>query len=128
MKKTLDIAAIILTVIILLALGAALRGMTAPDAASARFGLPVTDAVGAMFYRVYVSRNIVLLVASAIFLVTQMWRPLAILLSVALTLPVFDMWILNANGQTPPLLHPVTFVVMAAAVALLWRRAIKAGG
>ena len=63
MKRSLDIAAVVLTSLLLLAFaGLSLRGLIDPQAASARFGSPVSDAAGALFYRVYLSRNLVIVV------------------------------------------------------------------
>jgi len=43
-KRPLDLAAIVLSALLLLALAVlSIRGMTAPELASARFGAPVTD-------------------------------------------------------------------------------------
>ena len=56
MKRSLDFAAIVLTALLLLAFAAlSLRGLIAPEQASARFGAPVADVAGSLFYRVYLS-------------------------------------------------------------------------
>jgi hypothetical protein len=69
MKRSLDVAATVLTALLLLAFAAlSLRGLIAPEQASARFGAPVADAAGSLFYRVYLSRNLVITVTGAIFL------------------------------------------------------------
>jgi hypothetical protein len=94
-----------------------------PQQASARFGAPVSDAAGALFYRVYLSRNLVIAVAGAIFLLSRQWTALAILLTVAAFLPVFDMSALTLNGVTPPAVHPIVLALLALTAALLWRRA-----
>jgi hypothetical protein len=94
-----------------------------PQAASARFGAPVSDAAGALFYRVYLSRNLVIVAAGAIFLLSRQWTALAILLTIAAFLPLFDMSVLALNGVTPPALHPVALALLALTAALLWRRA-----
>src|SRR5258708_39584864 len=83
MKRSLDIAAIILTTLLLLGFAVlSLRGLIDPQQASARFGAPVSDAAGALFYRVYLSRNLVIVAAGAVFLFTRQWKPLAMLLTV----------------------------------------------
>jgi len=106
MKRSLDVAATVLTALLLLAFAAlSLRGLIAPEQASARFGAPVADAAGSLFYRVYLSRNLVITVTGAIFLLTRQWTPLAILLTVTAALPVFDMTVLSSNGVTPPVFH-----------------------
>lgn len=124
MKRSLDIAAIVLTVLLLLAFAVlSLRGMTVPELASARFGVEVTDPPGALFYRVYLSRNLAIAVIGAIFLGLRQWTPLAILVTVALALPVFDMSALLLGGVTPPVFHPAALALIAVTAALLWRRA-----
>jgi hypothetical protein len=124
MKRALDIATIVLTSLLLMAFAIlVLRGLIDPQQASARFGLPVSDAAGALFYRVYLSRNLVIVVAGAIFLLSRQWTVLAILLTIAAFLPVFDMSVLALNGVTPPALHPIALALLALTAALLWRRA-----
>jgi hypothetical protein len=125
MKKSLDIAAIVLTSLLLLGFALlSLRGFFDPQQASVRFGAPVSDAAGALFYRVYLSRNLVIAIIGAVFLLSRQWTPLAILLTVTVALPVFDMTVLMLSGATPPVFHPVALVLLALAAALLWRRAV----
>ena len=72
MKKSLDIAAIALTALLLLGFAVlSFRGLIDPQQASVRFGTPVSDAAGALFYRVYLSRNLVIVAAGAIFLLSR---------------------------------------------------------
>ncbi len=124
MKRTLDIATTVLTSLLLLAFVIlVLRGLIDPQQASARFGAPVSDAAGAMFYRVYLSRNLVIVAAGAVFLLSRQWTALAVLLTAAAFLPVFDMSVLVQNGVTPPAFHPIALVLLALTAALLWRRA-----
>jgi hypothetical protein len=126
MKKTLDVTAIVITALLLLVLSIqSVRGLLDPQWASARFGAPVSDAAGILFYRVYLSRNLVLAVSGAAFLLTGQWKPLAILLTVTAALPVFDMSMLSLNGITPPALHPLALVLLGIAAVLLWRRVIR---
>jgi membrane protein implicated in regulation of membrane protease activity len=94
-----------------------------PQQASARFGAQVADPAGALFYRVYLSRNFVIVVAGALFLVMRQWTPLAILLTVTAALPIFDMTVLSLSGITPPGFHLAALVLLALAAVLLWRRA-----
>jgi hypothetical protein len=123
MKRSLDIATVVLTALVLLGFAIlSLRGLIDPQQASARFGTPVSDAAGALFYRVYLSRNLVIVVSAAILLLSRQWMPLAILLTVTALLPVFDMSVLSLDGVTPPAFHPTAFVLLAIIAALLWRR------
>lgn len=128
MKKTLDLAAPILTALLLLLFAVlALRGMVDPQGASARFGTSVSDSAGTLFYKVYLSRNLVIAIAGAALLMLRMWKALAILVSAAALLPIFDMAVLSQNGVAPPAFHPIALVLMLLAAVLLWRRA-RAGG
>ena len=125
MKRTLDIAAIVLTTLLLLGFAVlSLRGTINPQVASARFGAEVTDAAGALFYRVYLSRNLVIVVTGAVLLLMRQWTPLAVLVTVTAALPVFDMTVLSLNGVPPPVFHPIALVLLAVTAALLWRRAV----
>ncbi len=124
MKRSLDIAAIVLTALLLLGVAAlSIRGMTVPDLASERFGARVSDPAGALFYRVYLSRNFVIAIAGAIFLVSRQWTPLAILVTATVALPIFDMSVLSLGGVTPPVFHPIALALIAITAALLWRTA-----
>jgi len=83
MKRTLDIATIVLTALLLLGFAVlSLRGTINPQVASARFGAEVTDAAGALFYRVYLSRNLVIVITGAVLLLMRQWTPLAVLVTV----------------------------------------------
>ena len=124
MKRSLDIVAVALSALLLLGFAVlSFRGLIDPLQASARFGTPVSDAAGALFYRVYLSRNLVIVIAGAVFLLSRQWKPLATLLTVTAALPLFDMSALSLNGVTPPAFHPVALALLALAAALLWRRA-----
>jgi hypothetical protein len=126
MKPTLDIAAIVLTSLFLLALAVvSLLGMIDPHKASIGYGMPVSDAAGALFYRVFVSRNLVLVASGAIFLLLRLWTPLAILVSLTAALAIFDMAILHFAGVTPPAFHAVTLILIVVTAALLWRRTLS---
>jgi hypothetical protein len=122
-KRSLDLAAIVLTALLLSAFAVlSIRGTIYPELASARFGSQVTDPAGALFYRVYLSRNLVIVITGAIFLVLRQWTPLAILVTVTAALPVFDMSVLSLGGVTPPVFHPIALALIAITAALLWRR------
>ena len=124
MKRSLDIAAIVVTGLLLLGFAVlSIRGLIAPQPASARFGTAVSDAAGALFYRVYLSRNLVIVASGAIFLFSRQWKPLAILLTMTALLPLFDMSVLSLDGVTPPAFPPVALALLVLAAALLWRRA-----
>ena len=123
MKRPLDIAATVLATLLLLGFAVlSLRGLADPHQASARFGIQVSDAAGTLFYRVYLSRNLVIVAAGAIFLLARQWTPLAVLLTVTAALPLFDMSVLLLNGMTPPVFHPIALALIAITAALVWRR------
>jgi hypothetical protein len=96
-----------------------------PQKASVGYGMPVSDAAGALFYRVFASRNLVIVASAAICLLLRDWKPLAILVSLTSLLAVFDMAVLLYYGATPPAFHAVTLVVILITAALLWRRASR---
>jgi hypothetical protein len=123
MKRSLDIAATALTSLLLVGFALlSIRGLIDPQPASARFGTSVNDAAGALFYRVYLSRNLVIVAAGAIFLLSRQWVPLAVLVTATAALPVFDMSVLALSGVTPPAVHPIALTLIALTAALLWRR------
>lgn len=125
MRNTLEVAAVVLTSLFLLALAiVSLLGMIDPQKASVGYGMPVSDAAGALFYRVFVSRNLVIVAAGVIFLLLRQWTPLAVLVTLTSTLAVFDMSVLSLDGATPPAFHAVTLIVIMVTAALLWRRAL----
>ena len=124
MKRTLDLAAVVLTALLLIGFAVlSLRGTFNPQVASARFGAEVTDAAGALFYRVYLSRNLAIVMSGAVLLLMRQWTPLAVLLTATAALPLFDMTVLSLNGVMPPVFHPIALVLLAITAALLWRRA-----
>jgi len=128
MKRWLDVGTVALTALLLLLFALlSLRGLIDPQPASARFGAAVTDPAGALYYRVYLSRNVVIVVAGAILLLLRQWRALAVLFSATAALPVFDMSVLSLNGATPPAFHPLALALLALAALLLWRRALGSG-
>ena len=124
MKRALDIAAIVLTSLLLLGFVVlSLRGLIDPQTASARFGAPVSDAAGALFYRVYLSRNLVdrrlRRDFSALAAMDGAGRPFDRSRGDALVRHVGAI----ANGVTPPPVHPVALALLGITAALLWRRA-----
>jgi hypothetical protein len=124
MKRSLDVAAVVLTSLLLIGLAlVSFRGLVDPQSASARSGMSVSDAADALFYRVYLSRNLVIVATGAIFLLSRQWRPLAVLVTVTAALLVFDMSLLSLNGVTPPGFHPAALALIVLAAVLLWRRA-----
>jgi hypothetical protein len=129
MKRILDVAAVALTSLLLFGFVVlALRGFLGPQPSSARFGMPVADPAGVLFYRVYLSRNLVIAAAGAVFLLRRYWTPLAILVTAALALPLFDMAVLAGEfgGAAPFTFHIASLLLLGVAAALLWRKAGRA--
>ncbi len=127
MNRTLDIAAIVLVAFFLIVLAiVSTLGMLDPQKASAGYGMPVTDAAGALFYRVFASRNLVLVATGAVFLLLRLWKPLAILVTLTATLAAFDMAVLTSAGKAPPSFHAITLVFILVTAAALWRRVLAA--
>ncbi|MGA7996888.1 MAG: hypothetical protein WCA28_18555 [Bradyrhizobium sp.] len=114
-----------------LTVAARLRGIVAPrlDRSATRLGPVRRPGIGCrrrLFYRVYLSRNLVIVASGAIFLVSRQWTALAILMTITATLPLFDMSVLSLNGVTPPAFHPAALAMLAITAALLWLRASTA--
>jgi hypothetical protein len=125
MNRSLDIAAVALASLLLLGFALlSVRGLIDPQSASIRFGAAVHDSADALFYRVYLSRNLVIVAAGAIFLLFRQWLPLAVLVTATAALPVFDMTVLALSGVTPPAVHPIALALVALTAALLWRRVV----
>ena len=104
MRKLVGVAAILFVSLFLLMFAVySARGLFAPELMSARFfGLPTVDADGALYYRVYLSRNLAIVVAGFVFLLRRQWQPLAVLTTAAMALPVFDATVLyNVLGGQP---------------------------
>lgn len=116
------------TLVLLLFAFVGMRGMLNPIAASPRYGMPVSDDAGALFFRVYLSRNFVILIAATIFLVRQKWNSLATLMTVCILLPLFDATILvfQLGSRAPLTFHLVTATVLTLLSGLLWLHAKKA--
>ena len=122
--RALDALAVLAAVVFVggLALVSVL-GFLDPIKASAAFGMPINDAAAALFYRVFVSRNLVVMAASAIFLFTRQWQPLATLVTLAIGLAAFDITVLSLAGRPPPELHFRGLIFLVVTAALLLRLA-----
>src|SRR5579862_5018976 len=126
MERTIRIATDVLAIVVFgLFAFLAVRGIYAPESASRRFGIAISGPDGAAFFRVFLSRNLVIVVTATIFLVFRLWRPLAILMTVVVALPLFDMTLLfiEQGQQAPWSFHFATACIVAVLAALLWMRA-----
>jgi hypothetical protein len=99
-----------------------IRGIYDPTAASMRFGLPADDPAEMFYYRVYLARNLVIELAGLALLALKQWRSVAILLTTAIALPIFDAVLLyRERGPEADLtVHIVTSVIVAIAAGLMW--------
>ena len=115
-----------LTVLLLVAFAfISVRGLLAPGPASARFGVAAVAPDGVLFYRVYLSRNLVIVIFGFAFLALDQRKSLAMLMTFAAALPLFDAGILLAElGARAPLTpHVVAFVWIGLVAVLSWMRA-----
>ena len=132
MKKLLGTAAVFFVSLFLLMFAVySARGLFAPESMSVRFfGLPTIDVDGTLYYRVYLSRNLAIVVAGLVFLMRRQWQPLAVLTTAAMALPVFDATVLYnvLGGATPLSGHVAAFMVIGIASILLWLRVRNASG
>ncbi len=126
MRKLLAVATVLCVSLFLLMFTVySARGLFAPELMSARFfGLSTVDVDGILYYRVYLSRNLAIVVAGFVFLLRRQWQPLAVLTTAAMVLPVFDATALYVmlGGATRFAAHVSTFVVTGLASVLLWLR------
>jgi hypothetical protein len=126
MRKLLAVVAVLSVSLFLLMFAVySARGLFAPELMSGRFfGLPTIDADGTLYYRVYLSRNLAIVVAGFVFLIRRQWQPLAVLTTAAMALPVFDATVLYSalGGATRFAAHVSTFVVISLAAVFLWLR------
>ena len=99
-----------------------IRGIYDPTAASMRFGLPADDPAEMFYYRVYLARNLVIVLAGLVLLASRQWKSVAIVLTSALALPIFDAVLLHRErGPEAGLtVHIVTGVIVAIAATLMW--------
>jgi hypothetical protein len=104
------------------------RGIYDPTAASMRFGLPADDADEMFFYRVYLARNLVIVLAGLTMLALRQWKSVAILLTAALALPIFDAALLYRERGTEGglTIHIITGVIVGIAACLMWFKAAPA--
>jgi hypothetical protein len=101
-----------------------IRGIYDPTAASMRFGLPADDAGEMFYYRVYLARNLVIVLTGLILLALRQWKPVAIQLTVVLALPTFDavLLYLERGHEAGLTIHIVTGVIVSIAAFLMWMK------
>ncbi len=123
MRSTLGNIGVGFSVVLILAfVFFGIRGIYDPTAASMRFGLPADEPAEMFYYRVYLARNLVIVLAGLSLLALKQWRSVAILLTTALALPIFDAVLLYRERGTEAVLtiHIVTGIIVAIAAGLMW--------
>ena len=131
MQNTLGNVGVVFAVILTLAFVVfGVRGIYDPTAASMRFGLPADDPAEMFYYRVYLARNLVIVLAGLTLLALRQWKSVAGLLTAALALPIFDAVLLyRERGPDAGLtVHIVTGVIVATAAFLMWIKASPVKG
>lgn len=127
MNRLLDLVTVALAALLLTAMALlSIRGMLDPRAAAHAFGVAASDEAAAFYHAVYRDRNLVLAATGLAFLFASMWRALAILATVSVTLPAYDIVVLKlANVLVAPA-HPITLGALVALAVLLWIRVTRA--
>jgi hypothetical protein len=116
-------AAFSLSAILLFGLMAlSVRGILDPQSAAESFGVPIDDPSAALYQGVYRSRNFMIALAGAVFLLAGMWRALAILTTAAILLPAYDIATLALANLPIAFVHPATLVALALVASLQWAR------
>jgi hypothetical protein len=107
--------------VIIVALG--VRAFLDPVAASASFGVPMHTDAETTFVRVYGARNALLGLLALAFVAGGMLRPLALLFTFAIALPLLDAIVITSRiGVGHELVrHAVILLVLAATCAALWK-------
>jgi hypothetical protein len=127
MNKPLNLLTTALAALLLAAMAAlSVRGIVDPHAAAQAFGVPVGDGSAAFYHAVYRDRNLVLAVTGFVFLFLRMWRALAILATISISLPVYDIVVLKMDGVPVVPVHWVTLAGLVMLSVLLWLRVAKA--
>lgn len=124
--RILNTVTFVLTLLLLLVQAAlAVRGIIDPAAGSIGFGPPADSAAAQFYHAVYRDRNLVLAVVGLLFLFLRMWRALAIVFGVSISLPLFDIVALKLAGVSVLPVHYITLAVLAVLAGLIAARAVK---
>lgn len=128
MAKFLDLATLGLALLLLGVLALlSISGMVDPGAAAQRFGVPAAHPSAEFYHAVYRDRNLAVAVAGFVYLFLSMWRALAILTTVAITLPVYDIAALSISGFPVLAVHWATLIGLIVLAILLLRRVRRLG-
>lgn len=106
-----------------------LRAIIAPTAMSTAFGLPMVTANETAFVQVYGSRTIALALLALGLLWRRELRSLALLLTIAAPLPLFDAWLLaSRHGIGPELWRHAGYFILLTTLVVLLRRMLARDG
>jgi hypothetical protein len=103
----------------------AVRGIIDPGVGAAGFGLPADGKAAEFYHAVYRDRNLVLAVIGLLLLVFRMWRALAVVFVVSITLPLYDIIALKLSGAPVLPVHFITLAVLVALAGLITARATR---
>jgi hypothetical protein len=105
-------------------LAAGLRLVALPAVASASFGMPMLTENEIFFVQVYGSRTILLALIAIALVVARQLAGLVALLTLALPLPLFDIWLLSTRHGFGPELgrHLAYLALLAITAGLIWRK------
>ena len=121
MHTTTALAALLLAAFAFLAV----RGMLDPATPSSNFGFAAERPDAAAYQLVYRSRNLAIAVSGLLFLLLGQWRALAILTTVCIFLPAFDIVLLQRAGVAVSIIHPGSLVALVIVSGLLWWRVVS---
>lgn len=126
MNRFLQITTIVLATLLLLALAVlSVRGMLDPRAAAHAFGVPAADESAAFYHAVYRDRNLVLSLVGIAFLCSRMWRALAILVTISISLPAYDITVLKLAQVPVAPAHTATLVSLVVLAVVSWLHVLK---
>lgn len=100
-----------------------LRGIVDPAAGALGFGLPAVGPAAEFYHAVYRDRNLVIAVIGLLLLAFRMWRALAIVFAVGITLPLYDIVALKMAGVHVLPVHFITLAVLVMLAGLIILRA-----
>lgn len=122
--RILNAVTFALTLLLILVQGAlAVRGMISPSTGASGFGLPADSATAEFYHAVYRDRNLVIAVIGLLLLFWRMWRALAIVFVVSITLPLYDIVALQLAGVPVLPLHYITLGLLVVLSGLVILRA-----
>ena len=101
----------------------AARGIIDSPGGAAGFGVPATDASAAFYHAVYRDRNLVIALVGLVLLAGRRWWSLAVLCTVSISLPVYDIVALAGAGVPVGPVHWATAVALVGLSAGLWWQA-----